>query len=84
MAGVVGTEADELNKHGSIMTNPDQPESSIAVHQENETQEDDVDWSKVGNLYNKETPLSAVMDREFARLNKALETKLTIQDEKLM
>jgi len=37
MAGVVGTEADELNKHGSIMTNPDQPESSIAVHQENET-----------------------------------------------
>ena len=43
-----------------------------------------MDWTKVGKLYDQETPLQAVMDREFSRLNKALEAKLVLQDEKLM
>ena len=33
VAGAAGTEGDELNKHGSTLTNPDQPESSVAAHQ---------------------------------------------------
>ena len=43
-----------------------------------------VDWSKVGKTYNKKTQLNEVFDRELNRLNKALEVKLTLQDEQML
>jgi hypothetical protein len=35
-------------------------------------------------LYDGKTEVETVLDREFSRLNKALEMKLIVQDEKLM
>ncbi len=35
-----------------------------------------IDWQKVGRLYNQDTDLNSMLDREFGRLNKALEAKL--------
>ena len=43
-----------------------------------------VDWAKVGKVYSEETPLQNVFDREFSRLNQAIESKLVIQNEKLL
>ena len=55
--------------------------SSQHPHQD-EAEEPDpsVDWEKVGKTYNQDTKLDTVMEREFSRLNKALEEKLAIQD----
>lgn len=54
------------------------------LHKTEEEQVPDVDWAKVGKLYNQETTMDAVMEREFARLNKALDAKLILQDEKML
>lgn len=40
--------------------------------------EEEVDWTKVGKVYNKNTQLNEVFDRELSRLNKALDAKLAI------
>ncbi len=42
-----------------------------------------MDWAKVGRLYNEKTQFQTVLDREVGRLNKALEAKLLVQEEKM-
>jgi hypothetical protein len=36
----------------------------------------EVDWTKVGKLYDGNTEVLSVLDREFSRLNKSLELRL--------
>ena len=54
--------------------------SSHHPHQQDEAEEAEpsVDWEKVGRTYSAGTKLDTVMEREFKRLNRALEEKLAL------
>ena len=47
-------------------------------------QESQVDWSKVGKVYQPNTNLEEVVNKEMGRLNRAFEEKLAFQDEKML
>lgn len=57
---------------------------SVYTEKEHEDLDPQVDWAKVGRLYNEKTQFQSVIDREVSRLNKALEAKLLVQEEKMM
>lgn len=82
---------EESNK-GTTALSDEQQQSDPAMSyrpepEPNEQQVEElpqVDWAKVGKVYSEETPLQNVFDREFSRLNQAIESKLVIQNEKLL
>ena len=57
--------------------------SQHLISQQQEEAQPNVDWAKVGKVYKEDTARQTVFDREFNRLNKALEVKLQLQDEKI-
>jgi len=46
--------------------------------------ETQVDWNKVGKVYQQNTNLEEVVNKEMGRLNRAFEEKLAMQDEKML
>ena len=54
----------------------EEPPSSVGA-------DDGVDWTKVGRVYQPDMELSTVIESEVARLNRSIEAKLQIQDERL-
>lgn len=63
----------------ALQSNPMSADENLTKEQVPE-----VDWTKVGKLYDGNTEVQSVLDREFSRLNKSLELRLVGQDEKLL
>lgn len=75
--------AQESGRGSSYVSVHGATESKMTEVQEQE-EADPIDWTRVGKVYDQETAIDSVMDREFTRLNKALEMKLVGQDEKIL
>lgn len=58
--------------------------NAMDLREEGQTKGVEVDWQKVGKVYNKKTQLDEVFNREFNRLKVAIDEKLVLQDEQLL
>ena len=80
-------EGDSIGRYSSLAgSQKEEPgqatiTNAMDLREEAMATKDDVDWQKVGKVYNKNTQLNEVFDRELGRLNKALDAKLVLQDE---